>query len=246
MLYPSHHRETEMSIRHEIDGRVGVLIVDRPERANAYDRAHLEALDRAFATLAKSVSVVVLRAEGEGAFCGGADLEEMAQAEPEDAWNLRSQAVFRTIAISPVISIAAIHGPAIGGGFEMALACDLRIVGPRARFGFPETELGIIPAAGGCTHLARHLGVSMAKAVILGGRRIGAEEAVQLGLALQLAEDPQAAAMGLAEELVQRDPMALQLAKQIIDSAPVTESLAAERAAQAVLYERRRDGGEPG
>lgn len=162
-------------------------------------------------------------------------------ADPADARTLLSQAVFQHIATSPTITVAAIQGPAIGGGFEFALCADLRIVGPRARFAFPETTLGIVPAAGGCTHLARHVGRSMAKAVILGGRSIDAATAVSLGLALSQADDPRAAAMQFAQTLAQQESMALRLAKQLIDGEPVTDRLTAEREAQAKLYQLRRD-----
>lgn len=230
-----------MSVHHEINDGVGVLTLDRPNRANAYDRAHLEALLEGFKILEKTTNVVLLCSAGVGAFCAGADLNELAMADPVDARTLLSQAVFQHIATSHAITIAAIQGPAIGGGFEFALSADLRIVGPRARFAFPETTLGIVPAAGGCTHLARHVGHSMAKAVILGGRSIDAAEAVSLGLAITQADDPRGAAEQLAQTLAQQEPMALRLAKQLIDCETMTDRLAAEREAQATLYQIRRD-----
>jgi enoyl-CoA hydratase len=229
-----------MSVHHEIKDGVGVLTLNRPNRANAYDRAHLEALLEGFKILEKTTNVVMLCSAGVGAFCAGADLNELAMADPVDARTLLSQAVFQHIATSHSITIAAIQGPAIGGGFEFALSADLRVVGPQARFAFPETTLGIVPAAGGCTHLARHLGHSMAKAVILGGRSIDAAEAVSLGLAMTQADDPRGAAKQLAQSLAQQEPMALRLAKQLIDGESMTDRLAAEREAQAKLYQIRR------
>jgi len=224
-----------------IDARdgYGVLTLDRQDRANAYDRHHLDALESGFLTLSETVQVVVIRAAGGGAFCGGADLREMQSATPEDARNLRSQEVFNTIARSPTISIAAIDGAAVGGGCELALAADIRIVGAAARFRLPETSLGIIPAAGGCTRLKRLVGTSVAKQLILGGRTLSAESALRLGLAIQLADDPDQAAFALATELAERDPEALRLAKAVIDRTADEESLAAEREAQAQLYAKR-------
>ena len=229
-----------MPIHTETHDGYGVLTLDRQERANAYDRAHLDALEAGFIALSSEVHVVVIRAAGSGAFCGGADLNELAQATPDDARNLRSQAVFSTIAKSPAITIAAVHGPAIGGGCELTLACDIRVVGPNARFRLPETSLGIIPAAGGSTRLHRLVGRSVAKQMILGGKTIGAERAVHLGLAMTLADDPSQAAYALAIELAQRSPDALRLAKEIIDQPDVADSLKAELVAQAELYALRK------
>ena len=228
-----------MAIHIEARDGYGVLTLDRQDKANAYDRSHLDALEAGFIELSAAAHVVVIRAAGSGAFCGGADLQEMRSATPEDARNLRSQAIFTTIARSPAITIAAVGGPAIGGGCELALATDIRIVGPRARFRLPETSLGILPAAGGCTRLHRLVGTSLAKQLILGGRTIGAEAACRIGLAMELADDPEQAAFALATELSQRDPEALRMAKEIIDRAAEDESLEAERSAQALLYARR-------
>jgi len=228
-----------MAIHTEIRDGFGVITLDRIDRANAYDRSHLDDLEAGFIALSQAAHVVVIRAAGRGAFCGGADLDELRTATPEDARQLRSQEVFSTIARSPVVTIAAVGGPAVGGGCELALAADIRIVGPGARFRLPEISLGILPAAGGCTRLPRLVGTSVAKQVILGGRTIGAEAAVRIGLALELSDDPVQAAYSLATELAGRDPEALRLAKEIIDRGDEGPSLEAERAAQAVLYARR-------
>ncbi len=230
-----------MAVHSAISDGFGTLTLDRPERAHAYDRPHLIALRDAFRTLAESVSVVVIESTGDRAFCGGADLKAMASAAPEDALDLLSQRVFAEIADSPAVSIAAVQGPAIAGGCELALACDLRIVGPRARFALPETALGLIPAAGGCTRLARLVGQSVARQVILAGSSISASQAVRWGLAhgdTQAA--PRAAAYDLARSIAQRDPMALRLAKQVLGMDGRGPSLDAERLAEAVLYGRKQ------
>jgi len=229
-----------MAIHLEKREGYGVLTLDRTAKANAYDRTHLDALEAGFIELSETFHVVVIRAAGDGAFCGGADLNEMRTASPEDARNLRSQSVFSTIARSPTVTIASINGAAVGGGCELTLAADIRIVGASARFRLPETSLGILPAAGGCTRLSRLVGASVAKQLILGGRTLSAAAAVQLGLAIELADDPDQAAFSLASELATRDPEALRLAKEIIDLGDETESLAAERTAQALLYARRK------
>ena len=142
-------------------------------------------------------------------------------------------------AASPLISIAAVHGAAVAGGCELALACDLRVVGPQARFSLPETDMGLIPSAGGCTRLTRLVGPGRAKEVILGGMSIDAQTALAWGLAGRLADDPRAAALALGQRIAERDSVALRLAKQIIDRDEDPRSLAAERLAEALLYSRR-------
>ena len=228
-----------MPVHTEIVEGIGRLILDRPERAHAYDRTHLDALDAGFQELAERVHVVIISSTGERAFCGGADLKAMEKADPLDALDLRSQEVFTRIARSPVVSIAAVQGAAVAGGCELALACDLRVVGPRASFQLPETALGLIPSAGGCTRLTRLLGPSLAKQVILAGRQLGAEEAVRFGLAIAQNPDPLARALTLGRTLAERDPVALRLAKQVIDLGEDRRSLDAERVSEALLYTRK-------
>ena len=140
-----------MSIHSEIYGSVGHLILDRTDKANAYDRAHLEAINAAVDQLRDRCTVVIIRSSHPSVFCAGADLNEMKSASAEDARRLFSQTVFTRIARAPFVSIAVVNGLAIGGGCELALASDIRVVGMNGVFRLPETGLGIIPAAGGCT-----------------------------------------------------------------------------------------------
>jgi enoyl-CoA hydratase len=217
-----------------------MLTLDRPKRAHAYDEPHLLALQDGFRRLCGSVSVVVVQSTGDRAFCGGADLHAMQHAQPLDALDLLSQKVFAEIADSPVVSIAAVHGAAIAGGCELALACDLRVVGPHARFALPETAIGLIPAAGGCTRLPRLVGQSVAKQVILAGEEITADKAIRWGLATgEVAEDVHAAALALGRRITRRSPLALRLAKQVMAADGRSDSLTAERLAEAVLYGAR-------
>jgi enoyl-CoA hydratase/carnithine racemase len=131
------------------DVPVGVLRLGRPARANAYTPAMLRALEAGLRRLEGEARALVVEAEGAGAFCGGADLGLLAAARPEDALDLLSQRVFSAISNSPLPSVAAVQGPAVAGGCELALACDLRVAGPAARFAQPETARGLVPAAGG-------------------------------------------------------------------------------------------------
>lgn len=225
-------------LRTQVVNGTSVFTLDRPERAHAYDRALLDALDAAVGAL--STPVVVITSTGPS-FCGGADLRQMAQADPLEALDMRSQAVFERLARAPAVSIAAVQGAAVAGGFELALACDLRVGGPEARFWLPETGLGLIPSAGGCTRLPRLIGGARARELVLSGRALDAPTALAWGLLNRIAEDPLAEALTWAAELGRRDPLALRLARQALDSAaPAEGSLGAERLAEALLYQRKR------
>ncbi len=217
------------------EGGVGLLRLNRPEKANAYDRAHLDAIAAGVASLA-DCNVVVVFATGR-AFCAGADLSEIAERRATKDWNaaltLRSQAVFTALSKAPFVSVASVQGPAVAGGFELALACDLRVVGPGAKFSLPETSLGIVPAAGGMTRLARLCGVSFAKGVVLGGRVIDAPEAMRMGLAHMEGDDD--AAIGWAIEIAGRDPAAQRCAKERLGVAESELGLLLERTGQAGL-----------
>jgi enoyl-CoA hydratase/carnithine racemase len=229
--------EVVLGVRTEIDDGLGWLILDRPERAHAYDRAHLEALADGIEAFREKVAVVVVASTGEGAFCAGADLTEIAERTVEDVVDLRSQRTFETLATAPFVSIAAVQGPAVGGGFELALACDLRVVGPQASFRFPEIELGLLPAAGGLTRLSRMLGAARTKEITWLARPIDADAAVALGLATRKVADARTGAADLGRELLTRDPLALRLSKALLDGGA---TLVGERAAQAILTEQKR------
>ncbi len=233
-----------MTVRLEREGAVAVLVLDRPERANAYDDAMLADLEAALAAALADpqVGALVVEAAGDRAFCGGADLARMAEADPLDALDLRSQRVFDRLARAPLVSVAAVHGAAVAGGFELVLACDLRVASPAARFALPETGLGILPSAGGCTRLARTVGPARAKAVILGGVELDAVTALAWGLVDRVVPDPRAEARAWAARLAGRDRVALRLAKQVIDLPDPGASLQAERVAEALLYARRSAG----
>jgi enoyl-CoA hydratase len=232
-----------MSVHHELESGVGILRLDAPRRAHAYDAADLAAFEAGLdALLAAGAAVIVVESAGEGAFCGGADLRGLASPDPLSALDLDSQRVFERLARAPAISIAAVQGPAVAGGCELALACDLRVVGPKARFALPETSLGLLPAAGGTSRLSALLGGSIARQVILAGREIHADQALAWGLAIELHEDPRAAARTLARAVQARDPLANRLAKELLAGPGLHGPLLAERLAEAVLYGQRRRG----
>lgn len=227
-----------------------VLVLNRPEKANAYNEALLAELSAAFhaATADPVIRTVIFTGAGEH-FCSGADLDEMKVKTFEDALALRSQALFSEIARSPKPTIAAVNGAAVAGGVELALACDLRIAAAAARFAFPETSLGIIPAAGGTMRLPRIVGPALAKEMILAGRELSAEEALRAGLVGEVVEPNRLLkrALLLAAAVARRDPVALRLAKQALDMPFENDAvLRYEGTAQALLYLRRKETPRPG
>lgn len=212
------------------------ILLNRPEKANAYTRQMLDSLSEAIT--ACQDPVLILGAAGQGAFCAGADLKAMENATAEDALNLRSQQVFEQLATFPGVSIAAIDGAAIAGGLELSLACDLRIAGPLAIFRLPETGLGLIPAAGGCSRLPGVVGLGRAKEMVLLGTTLSAVNALDWGLVNAVHADPMALALEWAAKVGERDPLALRLAKSVLDP-QLTESLNKERLSEAILYARK-------
>jgi enoyl-CoA hydratase len=218
-----------------IHQQMATLEIHRPNKAHAYTQQMLQELNAAWQRVEAQCSVVVIQSSGDRHFCAGADLTEMKQKRAEDALDLLSQRIFNRIATSHVVSIAAIQGPAVAGGFELALACDLRVAHPDAWFGLPEVSLGLIPSAGGCTRLTQLMGQSIAKSVILGGERISATRALQWGLVHRVDVQPKENAVNWAQKICQQDPLAIRLAKQVLED----PSLERERLAEAILYERR-------
>ena len=229
-----------------VDVRDGVAYVtlNRPAAANALSRELVNAVGQAFARLAADdgVRVVVLSGSGERAFCAGADLKERrAMSLDETRAFLRDlNAVVDAIAAGPRPVIAALNGAALGGGLELALACDVRLAADTAEMGLPEVRLGIIPGAGGTQRLARVVGVAAAKELALTGRRIGAARALALGLVSEVvpAEELSAAAARVAAEMTAAGPLAVRQAKRAIDEGldrPLGEALGIERACYEVV-----------
>ncbi len=227
-----------------LESGVEVWTLDRPERRNALDRATVRrlALEAHRVRGDRAVRAVVITGAGEKAFSAGADLKErrgMDEVEVRaflDAW----RAAFGAIDRLPVPTVAAIDGVALGGGFELALACDFRVASRGAVMGLPEVTLAIVPGAGGTQRLTRLMGPARAKELILLGRRISAEEALSLGVLNRLADEGEGAlgcALRFVEPLAQGAPVAIAAALEAVDAAldlPLEAGLEVERRA----YER--------
>lgn len=222
----------------EYRGRAGLVIIDRPKALNALNSATLDELDDALAEACEreDLRALVITGAGDKAFVAGADISEMREMSCVEAeeFALQGQAVLNAIETFPTPVIAAVNGYALGGGTELALACDLVLCSPNAVFGQPEVKLGVIPGFGGTQRLARLVGPGYAREIIFTGRNISAEEAVRIGLALRISKDEpvEEAALALATRIARQGPVAVRLAKRAInenlDSALPT-ALAAER-----------------
>lgn len=207
-------------VRYECDGPVAVVTIDRQEALNALNEDVLVELSLAFGAAEADVDVKALVVTGAGrAFAAGADIAGINQVE--DAFTAREfsllgQDVCSTLAALPFPTIAAINGFALGGGLELALAADMRVASPQARLGLPEVSLGVIPGYGGTQRLPRIIGLGRALDLILTGRHVTAEEALQLGLVNRVADDALAAAVELARTAARNGPLALALAKESV------------------------------
>jgi enoyl-CoA hydratase/carnithine racemase len=208
---------------------------------NALSREMVSELAQAAETLAAAdeISVIVVRSD-QRHFCAGADLKERQAVAPDQVAAVVTaiRDCFQYIADLPQITIAAVNGSASGGGAELALACDLRIMGDNVRFGFSETSLGIIPGAGGTQRLPRLIGLSRAKELILSARMIDAEECLRLGVADRVVPAARLddAANSFAAELARNAPLALRAAKAAIREGfdlPLAEGLENEARAYA-------------
>lgn len=171
----------------------------------------------------ETIRVLILTGAGDRAFCAGSDLQEVKAAGAEIARRklLFEKLVYRQLARMPIPTIAAIEGPALGGGLELALCCDIRIAGANARFGMPEVGLGAIPGSGGTQRLPRIIGPARAKELILGGEQIEADAADRIGLVNRVVRPGGAleAARALALVIAQRGALAVREAKRLIDAA---------------------------
>ncbi len=220
-------REFEQ-IRVTSEGGVATVTLDRPERYNALGVGIVGELREAIEEIegAGEVRAMILTGAGEKAFCSGADLKERAGMDPGERWahNRSMVALAEGLARLQVPTIAALNGLAFGGGLEIALACDFRIAAEGARFALPEVGLGIIPGAGGTQRLPRLVGPTHAKELILTGRRITAERALEIGLVSEVvpAGSLMQAARSLAGEIAANSPLALAYAKASVDLASET------------------------
>jgi enoyl-CoA hydratase len=209
----------------EREDAIAVLTIDRPEAMNALDVETLgELRDRLTELRADDeVRVIVLTGAGEKAFAAGADIKYMSRLSVEEAkeWGGLGHQVGQLLEIAPKASIAAINGFALGGGCELALACDLRYAASTAKLGQPEVNLGIFPGWGGTQRLARVCGLGVAKDLILTGRVVDADESLRIGLVNGVFEPTELMdkTLDVARTIASKGPLAISAAKVAINHA---------------------------
>jgi enoyl-CoA hydratase/carnithine racemase len=212
---------TELAV--ERRGMVEVWTIQGEARRNSLTMALLRELGERVrvASADRALRAIVLTGAGDRAFCAGADLKERARMTAEEVHGFHAavREAFSGIERAPQPFVAAVNGAALGGGLELALACDLRIAAAEAELGLPEVSLGIIPGAGGTVRLPRIVGVGRAKDLVLTGRRVGAAEALAMGLVSRVAPAARLReeALALAEQIARNAPISLRQAKRAID-----------------------------
>jgi enoyl-CoA hydratase len=233
------------NLRLEVEGRVATLTVDRPEVRNALDTDTVSEFHRALDDVRDArATVLIVTGAGDKAFVSGADIKAIQARHRDDALSSINSRLMSAIEAHEAVSIAAVNGYALGGGCELALACDLRIAAETAVFGLPEPTLGIIPGAGGTQRLPRIVGLGRAKEMILTGARWDARQALAAGLVSQVVPpgELRSAARALAERVLSLGPLAVRLAKAALNlsaQAPLAAGLVYESTAQAITFDSR-------
>jgi enoyl-CoA hydratase/carnithine racemase len=212
-------------LRSEDRGAVRLLTIDGEKQLNVLSRALVAELGEEAARAASDAAVraVVITGAGDKAFCAGANLKERQGWTEDDVrrWLVELHEGLRAIERCPKPWIAAVNGLALGGGCELSLACDLRVVDPLAQLGLTEVKIGVIPGGGGTVRLARVIGLGRARDLILTARRVDAAEALQLGLANRISAPggAVAAAVELAEQIAANAPVGVAAAKAALEDA---------------------------
>ncbi|MEI3611294.1 enoyl-CoA hydratase/isomerase family protein [Pseudogracilibacillus sp. SO30301A] len=230
------------NLRLSIENFIGKIQIYRPEKRNAMDPQSWAELDCAVAELNDNDGVRVIVITGhEKTFVAGADIQWIHDRKPLDIYGLAVQDVLLNVYNSNKPVIAVINGYALGGGCELALACDIRVGCETAQLGQPEINLGILPAGGGTQHLTRIVGLAKAKEMIFTGDFIDAEEAHRLGLLNHVVPNDELMdkAYEIARKIAKKSPIAVQMVKIALNQSPTTDlpsGLALEKSLQAVLF----------
>ena len=225
-------------------GDAVLVTLNAPERRNAIDQQMVDGLHRVLDDLwhDETVAALVITGAGDKAFAAGADIAQLRERTSRDALKAINSGIFNRIEEFPAPVIAAIKGFALGGGCELAIACDLRVLGDSAKLGQPEVKLGIIPAAGGTYRLPRLVGLGIARELVYTGRMVDAAEALRIGLANVVVPDAEVVdrALAMANEIAQNGRLAVRGAKRAMNalSRPGHENaIAFESSVQAVLFD---------
>lgn len=230
----------------DYDGAVATVTINRPRKLNALNQAVMVRLDQVVAELEgrADVRVVLITGAGDRAFVAGADISELRELDRASAlaFSRSGGAVLRRLERLPQAVVAVVNGFALGGGCELALACDMVIASDKARFGLPEVTLGVIPGFGGTQRLARVAGANNARFWAMGGAIHSAEDALRIGLAQQVvaADELTEAASKLAQTIAAHGPLGVAAVKRVIDTGldeALDAGLESEAQAFAALFE---------
>ncbi|WP_433314961.1 enoyl-CoA hydratase/isomerase family protein [Micromonospora sp. CA-269861] len=216
-----------------------VVTLDRPEKRNAIDADLIAELHQVCAELEARPRLLLLTGGAAGIFAGGADIGQLRERNRTDALAAINSAAFARIRALPMPTVAAVDGPALGGGAELAYACDLRVCTARAVFGQPEVRLGILAGAGATHRLPALIGEGRAKELLFTGRRVDAAEALRIGLVNRVVDEPGellTVAHAILDEIALGSPLAVRLTKLAVD-APAAAHPHLDLVSQAVLFE---------
>ncbi len=229
----------------EVQDRIAVVTINRPDKLNALNRAVIGSLANILRNFGSdpAVGVVILTGAGEKAFVAGADIAEMAGLTPEAAraFAREGQEIGELMDSIGKPVIAAVNGFALGGGCELAMCCHMRVASPKARFGQPEVQLGLIPGFGGTQRLTRLVGEGRALEMVTSGRMVDAETALAWGLVNRIASERSVLdeAKALASEILQKSPIAVRFAIEAIRTGaqmPLEEALQFEAALFGLVF----------
>lgn len=228
----------------DVSESIATLTVDRPSVKNALNLETVNELHRALDDLAGNdgAGVLIITGAGESSFVSGADINDIRGRNRDDGLAAINSSLFAKIDRFPKPVIAAVNGYALGGGCELALACDIRVAADTAKFGQPELGLGIIPGAGATQRLPRIVGLGWAKHLVLTGEIIDAKQALEIGLvtAVMPAAQLQVRARELARKILRQGPLAARLAKLSLNASArvdLDSGLLIETLAQAICYD---------
>ena len=231
------------NIKIEINDGIAILTLNRPEVRNALDYVTWDEIRAGMRELRfnDDAHVIILTGAGGKAFASGADIKALNARTVSEQMNSEVNDILYEITMHKKPVIAAVDGYALGGGCELAMACDIRIATKKSKFGQPEVNLGIIPGGGGTQRLQRLVGIGKAKELIFTGDIISAEEAERIGLIEQVVEDGAVleAAIEMAKKIKAKGPVAVTLAKQAINVGANTDlysGLCFERYSQAIAF----------
>lgn len=233
---------TFKTIRFDVAAGVGTITLNRPEVRNALDLLVWDEMGRVIdrVEVDDQIRVLVITGAGDKAFASGADIRSLQKRTLSEALQGKGQRTIARLEDLPKPVIAAVNGFALGGGCELAMACDIRIASDRAKFGQPEVNIGVLAAAGGTQRLIRLVGAGKAMELLLTGDIIDAHEALRIGLVNKVVPHEQlgAAVQELCDKLLRKAPLAMQLSKLAARSGTninLQAGLSIERLAQAVL-----------